>query len=268
MANKTLLDLSQLKTALSTFKTWIGNNVLKKDNTTAYTPTANYHPATKKYVDDTVSNASNVYTATTTVSADNTSVITNPLSVAISDSAQVYQNGLLLIKGVNYNINSDGNIALIGATADKDDTFTVVSKVSGSDVTITSTAANVTLANTNGYFDNATSVESAIDKIGSTLVCISQTQKITLPASSWNSTTKTQTISVSGIVADETKQIIHVSPSTASADNMNLYYDSGIMATGQAENSLTFTADKIPSSDITVIVSYTKSIVLGSIGEA
>lgn len=27
-------------------------NVLEKDNTTSYTPTANYHPATKKYVDD------------------------------------------------------------------------------------------------------------------------------------------------------------------------------------------------------------------------
>lgn len=30
------------------------SNFLKKDNTTAYTPTANYHPATKKYVDDSV----------------------------------------------------------------------------------------------------------------------------------------------------------------------------------------------------------------------
>lgn len=27
-------------------------NVLAKDNTTAFTPTADYHPATKKYVDD------------------------------------------------------------------------------------------------------------------------------------------------------------------------------------------------------------------------
>ena len=28
------------------------NNYLSKTNTTAYTPSANYHPATKKYVDD------------------------------------------------------------------------------------------------------------------------------------------------------------------------------------------------------------------------
>lgn len=32
------------------------NNVLEKDNTEAYTPTLEYHPATKKYVDDAVFN--------------------------------------------------------------------------------------------------------------------------------------------------------------------------------------------------------------------
>lgn len=30
----------------------VANNVLEKDNTTAYTPTADYHPSTKKYADD------------------------------------------------------------------------------------------------------------------------------------------------------------------------------------------------------------------------
>ena len=33
-----------------------GGKYLEKDNTTAYTPTADYHPATKKYVDDSVAN--------------------------------------------------------------------------------------------------------------------------------------------------------------------------------------------------------------------
>lgn len=32
--------------------TLLSNLVLMKDNTTAFTPTANYHPATKKYVDE------------------------------------------------------------------------------------------------------------------------------------------------------------------------------------------------------------------------
>ena len=33
------------------------SEVLPKDNTTSYTPTNDYHPATKKYVDDTVAAA-------------------------------------------------------------------------------------------------------------------------------------------------------------------------------------------------------------------
>lgn len=36
------------------------NNVLEKDNTTAYTPTSNYHPTTKKYVDDINTNLTNI----------------------------------------------------------------------------------------------------------------------------------------------------------------------------------------------------------------
>ncbi|MBR2493440.1 MAG: hypothetical protein IKB64_08315 [Paludibacteraceae bacterium] len=35
----------------------IRDNVLAKDNTVSFTPTSDYHPATKKYVDDTVANA-------------------------------------------------------------------------------------------------------------------------------------------------------------------------------------------------------------------
>ena len=35
----------------------LDTNVLTKNNTTSYTPTANYHPATKKYVDDAITTA-------------------------------------------------------------------------------------------------------------------------------------------------------------------------------------------------------------------
>lgn len=45
-AQKAALDLKSDKT-----------NVLEKDNSTDYTPTQNYHPATKKYVDDTLAGA-------------------------------------------------------------------------------------------------------------------------------------------------------------------------------------------------------------------
>ena len=44
---QTLVD--QVQNASGTL---LSNLVLMKDNTTAFTPTANYHPATKKYVDE------------------------------------------------------------------------------------------------------------------------------------------------------------------------------------------------------------------------
>lgn len=44
------------------------NEVLTKTNTMSYTPTANYHPATKKYVDDQVGNINTVLATLTTVS--------------------------------------------------------------------------------------------------------------------------------------------------------------------------------------------------------
>lgn len=97
------------------------------------------------------------------------SVITNPLSIAISDAAQIYQNGILLTKNTHYTINSAGNIALNGYTAEEGDIFTVISKSTGTDVSLNTTGANVTLVNTAGYFDSVNNVESAIAKIGAKL---------------------------------------------------------------------------------------------------
>ena len=44
------------------------DKVLTKTNTTAFTPTADYHPATKKYVDDQVGNINTILATLTTVS--------------------------------------------------------------------------------------------------------------------------------------------------------------------------------------------------------
>ena len=104
-----------------------------------------------------------------TTATDGASVITNPLSVAISDAAQIYQNGILLTKNTHYTINSAGNIALVGYTAEDGDIFTVISKSTGADVSLNTTGANVALVNTAGYFDSANNVESAIAKIGAKL---------------------------------------------------------------------------------------------------
>lgn len=73
---------------------------------------------------------------------------------------------------------------------------------------------------------------------------------VTLSASGWNSS-KTQTITVSGVLADETKQLITPTPAIAS---QTAYYNAGIRCTGQSANSLTFTAKTIPTADLTVYV--------------
>lgn len=72
---------------------------------------------------------------------------------------------------------------------------------------------------------------------------------ITLSSSSWSS--NTQTVTVSGVVASETAQLITPTPAIAS---QSAYYEAGIMCTGQAANSLTFTCQTVPTSNLTVYV--------------
>lgn len=47
------IDLSDYPT-IEDMQQYVDSNTLTKTNTTAFTPTANYHPATKKYVDDAI----------------------------------------------------------------------------------------------------------------------------------------------------------------------------------------------------------------------
>ena len=72
---------------------------------------------------------------------------------------------------------------------------------------------------------------------------------VTLTTSGWSS--NTQTITVSGVSADESAQLIMPVPALAS---QTAYYEAGILVTGQAANSLTFTCSTVPSSNLTVYV--------------
>ncbi len=74
---------------------------------------------------------------------------------------------------------------------------------------------------------------------------------VTLSSSGWDSTAKTQTVTVTGVKASETAQMITPTPALAS---QTAYYDAGILCTGQAADSLTFTADTVPTEDFTVYV--------------
>lgn len=73
--------------------------------------------------------------------------------------------------------------------------------------------------------------------------------KVTLPASGWSDST--QTVTVSGVLADESAQLIQPMPSMAS---QSTYYGAGVLCSGQAANSLTFTCQTVPTADLTVYV--------------
>ena len=72
---------------------------------------------------------------------------------------------------------------------------------------------------------------------------------VTLTTSGWSS--NTQTVTVSGVSADETAQLIQPMPAMAS---QSAYYGAGVLCSGQAANSLTFTCQNVPTEDLTVYV--------------
>lgn len=72
---------------------------------------------------------------------------------------------------------------------------------------------------------------------------------VTLSASGWSG--NSQTVTVFGVSADESAQLIMPVPALAS---QTAYYEAGILVTGQAANSLTFTCQNVPTEDLTVYV--------------
>lgn len=74
---------------------------------------------------------------------------------------------------------------------------------------------------------------------------------VTLGVAAWTGAEApfTQTVTVNGVLADETKQAIHVSPS---AGYGTMYGRAGIECTAQGENSLTFSCEAAPENNITV----------------
>lgn len=88
-------------------------------------------------------------------------------------------------------------------------------------------------ADTNAYLENR----------------LAKSVMISLPVSGWSSLK--QTVTVAGVLADESAQLIYPVPALAS---QTAYMDAAIRCTAQAENSLTFTADATPTADITVFV--------------
>ena len=103
-------------------------------------------------------------------------------------------------------------------------------------------ATNITVSNV-GSGDTAVPNKAYVDSKAPTSVTV------TLTTSGWSS--NTQTVTVSGVVASETAQLITPTPAIAS---QSAYYEAGIMCTNQGTNSLTFTCQTVPTSNLTVYV--------------
>ncbi len=73
---------------------------------------------------------------------------------------------------------------------------------------------------------------------------------VTLTAAGWDSSTKKQTVTVPGVLADTSKQVIWVTQTTEAA--IDAYLEAGIVPVAQAANAVTLRADTVPTADITV----------------
>ena len=76
---------------------------------------------------------------------------------------------------------------------------------------------------------------------------------VTLKASGWDATAKTQTVTVSGVSADEASCMIIPMPAVA---NQSAYNDAGVNAVGQSADGVTFGCDSVPSVDLKVWVTW------------
>ncbi len=78
-------------------------------------------------------------------------------------------------------------------------------------------------------------------------------RKVTLPVTGWNSSTKQQSVTVTGVLADGTKQRVICSPVDESYDSAwNSCY---VQCVGHGADSLTFQCDETPTAAIEVYVS-------------
>lgn len=157
-----------------------------------------------------------------------------------ADERYLQLSGGTLTNTLNFNIGSYGFGTMLKATTRNGD----VGIVANDKQNVTVMANDLYVQIDGGATtSNKVVVQGDLDEIKATSVAI------TLTTSGWSS--NTQTVTVSGVVASETAQLITPTPAIAS---QSAYYEAGIMCTGQAANSLTFTCQTVPTSNLTVYV--------------
>ena len=99
----------------------------------------------------------------------------------------------------------------------------------------------------------ADNIQDAIEEVNAKIPSTPKSVTVTLPASGWSS--NTQTVTVQGVLADESAQLIQPMPAVAS---QNAYITAGVICSGQAANQLTFKCSTVPTDDISLYVVITE----------
>lgn len=142
---------------------------------------------------------------------------------------------------VAYNGDNRKWIAWIGTLARASDIPTIPTALKNPN------ALNIKIGDTTTSYDGSAAKTVKIPEGGPTM------RKVTLPVTGWNSSTKQQSVTVTGVLADGTKQRAICSPVDESYDSVwNVCY---VQCVGHGADSLTFQCDEIPTAAIEVFVS-------------
>ena len=125
-----------------------------------------------------------------------------------------------------------------------------ISQVEVSFYTISPDAVNVDF--TPGPTLTSDNVQDAIEEVqGNVNAAKPILRTATLTTSGWSG--NSQTVTVNGVVANSSAQLIYVSP--ANKDSATAWGEAGVFCSAQGANSLTFVCDSVPSANIGVNIS-------------
>ena len=95
------------------------NNVLSLDNTTAFTPDADYEPATKKYVDDNAGGGASLWTAITGTRASNTTI------TVATDQTAIFKKGMI-VRWQESGVDKVGIVSIPSTYSSPNTTITII----------------------------------------------------------------------------------------------------------------------------------------------
>ena len=83
--------------------------------------------------------------------------------------------------------------------------------------------------------------------------------QVTIPSTAWNTRNDVvvANVGVNGILADDTKQLVHAVPSR---DSIVAAIETGVCCIGQGNNKLTFMCKTVPTVDLVFNVSYQNAV--------